>query len=115
MGRLTTHVLDTSRGSPAAGMRVELFREGGALPALSSVITNREGRANAPLLAGPAFLPGAYRLVFYVGDYFRQSGQPDAGRFLEEVPVVFIVSDSMESYHVPLLVSPWSYATYRGS
>lgn len=115
MGRLTTHVLDTTRGAPAAGIRVELFRGKGAEPAIASAVTNAEGRTDVPLLAGPGFLPGPYRLVFHVGDYFRAGGHPDAGLFLDEVPVAFNVSDPEGRYHVPLLVSPWSYTTYRGS
>ncbi len=114
MGALTTHVLDTTRGAPAAGIRIELFREGPA-PALASAIANAEGRTEAPLLEGDAFLAGRYRLVFHVGEYFRSRGHADAGLFLEEVPVAFVVSDREARYHVPLLVSPWSYATYRGS
>jgi hydroxyisourate hydrolase len=121
MGRLTTHVLDTTRGAPAAGIRIELFlREarGAGTPAaaaLTSVAANAEGRTEAPLLEGAALLPGPYRLVFHVGEYFRIRGDPDAGLFLEDVPVDFVISESEGRYHVPLLVSPWSYATYRGS
>ncbi|MGA2477889.1 MAG: hydroxyisourate hydrolase [Spirochaetia bacterium] len=116
MGRLTTHVLDTTAGAPAARMRVELFRGvGSAVQTLASVVTNSEGRTDAPLLEGAALLPGPYRLVFHVGEYFRERGNPDAGRFLETVPVEFLVSDARERFHVPLLVSPWSYSTYRGS
>ena len=115
MGRLTTHVLDTSRGSPAAGVRLELFRPAVSAGAIVSLTTNAEGRTDAPLLEGAAFLPGTYRLVFHVGEYFRVLSHPDAGRFLDEVPVVFIVDNAEERYHVPLLVSPWSYSTYRGS
>ena len=116
MGRLTTHVLDTTAGVPAAGMRIELFHgSGAAAAALASVVTNGEGRTDAPLLEGTALQPGAYRLVFHVGEYFRARGNPDAGGFLEAVPVDFFVRDPRERFHVPLLVSPWSYSTYRGS
>ena len=116
MGRLTTHVLDTAGGGPAAGMRVELFGFNGAagLP-VSTFVTNADGRTDAPLLEGEALKPGGYRLLFHVGDYFRARGNADAGRFLEQVPVDFVVSDPAGRYHVPLLVSPWSYSTYRGS
>jgi 5-hydroxyisourate hydrolase len=116
MGRLTTHVLDTAAGAPAVGMRIELFRgTGAAAEALASVVTNGEGRTDAPLLQGDALRAGAYRLLFHVGEYFHAHGNPDAGSFLEAVPVDFLVSDPQERFHVPLLVSPWSYTTYRGS
>ena len=116
MGRLSTHVLDTSRGLPAAGMRIELFRGSGpsARPLLS-VAANRDGRTDGPLLQGKEMTPGTYQLVFHVGEYFRERGHPDAGRFLDLVPVSFVIDDPQANYHVPLLVSPWSYSTYRGS
>jgi hydroxyisourate hydrolase len=116
MGRLSTHVLDTAGGAPAAGIRIELFRgdDRGGLP-LRSVSTNAEGRTDAPLLEGSELLAGAYTLVFHVGEYFRGRGHPDAGRFLGNVPVTFIVEDPSARWHVPLLVTPWSYTTYRGS
>ena len=114
MGRLTTHVLDTAQGTPARGMRVELSREKDHVP-LAIAETNADGRTDSPLLEGEAFTAGAYRLVFHVGEYFRSRANPSAGRFLEEVPVVFVVDDPDGRYHVPLLVSPWSYSTYRGS
>ncbi|HTP59683.1 MAG TPA: hydroxyisourate hydrolase [Spirochaetia bacterium] len=115
MGKLTTHVLDTTRGCPAAGMRIELSRGAGAGEALGSVVTNADGRPDAPLLEGTNLTPGTYRLLFHVAEYFRGRGDPGAGRFLETVPVVFVVDDPGGKYHVPLLVSPWSYSTYRGS
>jgi hydroxyisourate hydrolase len=116
MGRLSTHVLDTTRGAPAAGMGIELYRGSGpdAVP-VSATKANAEGRTDAPLLEGAALLPGVYRLVFHVGSYYRDAGHPDAGRFLEDVPVAFVVDDGDARYHVPLIVSPWSYSTYRGS
>ncbi len=115
-GALTTHVLDTASGMPAAGVRIELLRGFGAgAMLLGSVATRPDGRTAAPLLEGTDFLPGTYTLLFHIGDYFRGRGHPDAGRFLDRVPVVFVVADSGAHYHVPLLVSPWSYATYRGS
>jgi 5-hydroxyisourate hydrolase len=114
MGSLSTHVLDTASGRPAAGMRLELYR-GGSDQALLSLAANAAGRSDAPLLEGESFLPGLYRLVFHVGEYYRAQGHRDAGRFLEEVPVIFVIGENEDSYHVPLLVSPWSYTTYRGS
>ena len=117
MPRLSTHVLDTVKGGPAAGMRIDLHRldvEG--LPRhLASVTTNADGRTDAPLLAGDALAAGTYRLTFHVGEYFAAAGSPDACRFLREVPVVFGIDDPAATYHVPLLVSPFGYSTYRGS
>lgn len=116
-GKLTTHVLDTARGRPAAGMRVELYQVGAPSdPApLVEVVTDNDGRTPAPLLAGDALAKGTYRLVFHVGAYFAGQGNADARRFLDIVPIVFSVDDPAAAYHVPLLVSPWSYSTYRGS
>ncbi|HEY4081324.1 MAG TPA: hydroxyisourate hydrolase [Burkholderiaceae bacterium] len=112
-GKLTTHVLDTMNGCPAAGMAVRLYRDG---TPLQSILLNADGRAEGPLLAGDELLPGRYRLVFGVGDYFRARGVelPDPV-FLDEVPLDFGIADAASHYHVPLLVSPWSYSTYRGS
>ena len=116
MGRLSTHVLDTASGLPAAGMRIDLERvTAAAAVLLKTLVANADGRTDAPLLEGPELTPGTYQLVFHVGAYFMRRGHPDAGRFLDLVPVVFIVSEAEGRYHVPLLVSPWSYATYRGS
>lgn len=116
MGRLTTHVLDTARGRPAAGMRISLVRGAGpaAVP-LKEATTNSDGRTDHPLLEGGELTAGAYTLVFHAAEYFRALGDPAAGRFLEEIPVVFVIDDPAGRYHVPLLVSPWSYTTYRGS
>ena len=115
-GVLSTHVLDTTSGIPAAGLRIDLLRgsDADATP-LASVRTSADGRTGGPLLEGAALAPGTYTLLFFVGDYFRARGHPDAGRFLDRVPVVFVVTDAGARYHVPLLVSPWSYTTYRGS
>jgi 5-hydroxyisourate hydrolase len=116
-GRLSTHVLDTTRGKPAAGMKIELFRvgaPGGAAPLLETE-TNADGRTDEPLLVGEDLHAGTYRLAFHVGDYFCGCGNPDGRRFLDVVPIVFIVDDANAGYHVPLLVSPWAYSTYRGS
>ena len=117
MGRLTTHVLDTAHGKPGAGMRVRLFRKrdsGYAL--LKELSTNADGRCDAPLLEGDAFAAGEYRLVFSAGAYFAAQGvnvaQP---AFVDEVTLDFGVADAAAHYHVPLLVSPYSFSTYRGS
>ena len=110
MGRLTTHVLDTARGRPGAGIRLELFLlEGAARTPLKSVQTNADGRTDAPLLEGAGLREGTYELVFHVGAYFGGDG------FLDAVPVRFRIADAGQHYHVPLLCSPWSYTTYRGS
>lgn len=119
-GYLTTHVLDTARGRPAADMRVELFRldqadEGRNL--LAATRTNAQGRTDAPLIEEGELSRGVYELVFGVGEYF--AGQPETGDadppFLDRVAVRFGVADPAAHYHVPLLTSPWSYTTYRGS
>ncbi len=117
MGKLTTHVLDTMNGGPAAGMAVSLYRMDGAAPQLLKQLTlNDDGRADQPLLADAALQPGRYRLVFGVLPYFKGRGValPEPA-FLDEVPLDFGIADTALHYHVPLLVSPWSYATYRGS
>lgn len=117
MGRLTTHILDTARGCPAAGVSVELFaeRDGQWMPTRAAV-TNADGRCDAPLLEGDALVAGRYRLVFHIGDYFRRSGmQLPEPAFVDVVPLDFGIADPSAHYHVPLLVSPWSYSTYRGS
>jgi len=117
-GRLSTHVLDTASGIPAQGLRVDLFRLSGPgeREALATVRTNRDGRTDAPLLVGEALRAGRYELVFHVGAYFRERGAALADpAFLDEVPVRFGIADPAAGYHVPLLVSPWSYGTYRGS
>ena len=117
-GRLTTHVLDTAHGRPAAGVAVELARLDGQRTVLASVRTNADGRTDAPLLEGTALIPGVYELVFAIGDYFaaEAAGAPAGGPpFLGEVPIRFGVADAGVHHHVPLLASPWSYTTYRGS
>jgi 5-hydroxyisourate hydrolase len=112
MGRLTTHVLDTSAGRPAAGVRVVL-RCGGEV--LAEVHTNPEGRTDAPLLDGQACKPGFYELTFHVGEYFRASGaELSDPPFLDVIPLRFAIAEDAH-YHVPLLVSPYGYSTYRGS
>lgn len=117
MGELTTHVLDTARGCPAAGMRIDLAAIGadGALMPLKTVLTNAGGRTDEPLLAGAALSVGGYELSFHVAAYFRGAGIALADPpFLDRVPIRFAVADPAAHYHVPLLVSPWSYTTYRG-
>ena len=117
MGRLTTHVLDTVNGCPAAGMTVALYRIDEAGPApLKTVRLNADGRCDGPLLEGEALQRGRYRLVFSVAAYFRARGTalPDPP-FLDEVPLDFGIADPSAHWHVPLLASPWSFSTYRGS
>lgn len=115
MSRLTTHVLDTVTGQPGRDMRLRLYRaDGGVL--LTETRTNADGRCDAPLLAGEDFRLGRYRLVFSVGDYYRKQGVVlDEPAFLDEVELVFGIARVEAHYHVPLLVSPWAYSTYRGS
>ena len=105
---LTTHVLDTMRGMPAAGMKMELWSLDQS-KMIKTVETNADGRTDAPLLAADEMKTGNYELIFFVGDYFGER------RFLDRVPVRFVISDAAAKYHVPLLVSPWAYSTYRGS
>lgn len=116
-GRLTTHVLDTARGRPAAGLKIMLYRiSGQSHRKLLEVVTNADGRSDAPLLAGDALVAGSYELVFCAGDYLRASGQASEGvLFLDEIPIRFGIADAGQHFHVPLLLSPFSYATYRGS
>ena len=117
MGRLTTHVLDTANGRPGAGIRITLYRNLGERYVLvKDAVTNADGRCDEPLLEGAAFTAGRYRLVFAVGEYFAAQGValPDPP-FVDEVVLDFGVADAKAHYHVPLLVSPWSYSTYRGS
>ena len=116
MGKLSTHVLDVVRGRPAQGVRIELRRiADDRSELLSTTITNSDGRTDEPLLAGDKLAAGKYQLRFHVGSYFASTQAAGAGDFLDVVPVEFIVSDPAANYHVPLLVSPWSYSTYRGS
>jgi len=117
MGRLTTHVLDTARGTPGVGMTIDFFRlEPGGRSLVKSATTNNDGRTDEPLLDGAAFEVGTYELVFHVGAYFRAIGEPISDPpFLDEVPIRVSLADADSHYHVPLLASPWSYATYRGS
>lgn len=114
MGRLSTHILDTMHGRPAPGVRVQLYDGAGAL--VVEAVTNADGRTDAPLLEGAACRPGDYELRFHVGAYFRAQGLalPDPP-FLDIVPIRFGLAEADGHYHVPLLVSPWAYSTYRGS
>lgn len=121
MGRLTTHILDTAHGRPAAGVRLELWRMEEQPTLLKTVVTNDDGRTDEPLLTGDEFTVGHYELVFEVGTYFAQfltetsPLEPGAIAFLDCIPLRFGIADALGHYHVPLLVSPWSYSTYRGS
>jgi 5-hydroxyisourate hydrolase len=114
MGRLTTHVLDTMTGKPATGVRVVLRRDGDAA-ILAEGVTNADGRMDQPLLEGGAFKPGRYEITFHIGDYFRRQGAALADpAFLDVIPLRFGIAEDTH-YHVPLLVSPYGYSTYRGS
>ncbi|TYP71392.1 hydroxyisourate hydrolase [Paenibacillus methanolicus] len=118
-GRLTTHVLDMSVGGPAVGFRIELWRLGGGQEAsvrLKEIRTNGDGRADAPLLQGEELQAGLYELIFAAGEYFTaRRGVAESELFLDAVPVRFRVGDTQAHYHVPLLVAPGGYSTYRGS
>jgi 5-hydroxyisourate hydrolase len=116
MGKLTTHVLNVAAGIPAAGMRVELRCLSAPATAPRTVLTDADGRCGAPLLEGAALGPGRYSLTFEVAAYFRSLGValPEPP-FFDEVVIAFGIADAGQNYHVPLLVSPWSYSTYRGS
>jgi len=116
MATLTTHVLNIAAGTPAAGMRIELRSLSGTPGTPIVAQTNADGRCAAPLLEGAAFRAGRYALTFHVAAYFRSLGHVLAEPpFLDEVVIAFGIADAGQNYHVPLLVSPWSYSTYRGS
>ncbi len=117
MGKLTTHVLDTAHGRPGAGIAIELFRlEGDKREPLARAVTNGDGRCDEPLLEGDALRAGEYELVFHAGDYFAAAGvRVPEPRFVDRVVLRFGIADARAHYHVPLLVSPWAYSTYRGS
>lgn len=116
MARLSTHVLDTSRGIPAQGVRVEVHRvDGASRHAVAEATTNAQGRTDAPLLSGERIEPGVYELTFHVGSYFDPSRGEDALPFLDRVPIRIGLSDPTGDYHVPLLLSPYGYTTYRGT
>ena len=116
MGRLTTHVLDIFSGRPGKGIKVELFfLNGDNREKINSIILNDDGRSDKPLVEKDKFKNGKYELIFYIGDYFKTITKLDQLQFLDDVVVRFGISNNKENYHVPLLVSPWSYSTYRGS
>lgn len=115
MGRLTTHVLDTAQGRPAAGLEIELWRADEAA-CLKTVTTNADGRVDEPILADESFVAGVYELRFRAGDYLRKAGLPvTEPAFLDVIPIRFGIADPSQHYHVPLLLSPYGYSTYRGS
>jgi 5-hydroxyisourate hydrolase len=116
-GRLSTHVLDTSRGKPAAGVKIALYRvSGNSHKKIKEVVTNQDGRTDAPMLIGDELVAGVYELVFFAGDYLRALGQASGEvLFLDQIPIRFGVPDAGQHYHVPLLISPFAYSTYRGS
>jgi 5-hydroxyisourate hydrolase len=117
MGKLSTHVLDTTQGRPGAGVALELYAvDDGVRTLLKRDVTNADGRCDAPLLSGDALRPGRYELVFAAGDYFAAQGVDlPSPRFVDRVTIAFGVADPAQNYHVPLVVTPWSYSTYRGS
>lgn len=117
MGKLSTHILDTAHGKPGSGIKIELYvLQAGVRKLLWQEVSNADGRTNAPLLEGETMVAGLYELVFAVGDYFAAQGlNLPRPRFIDQVTLAFGIADSNQNYHVPLLVSPWSYSTYRGS
>ena len=115
MSKLTTHCLDTFSGKPAKGVKVDVYSVSDKREKLNSTVLNNNGRSDKPLLEGTNFKEGQYELVFFVGDYFKKITDLPKTPFLNEIVIKFGVSDSKEHYHVPLLVTPWSYSTYRGS
>ncbi len=115
MTKLTTHCLDTFSGKPAKGVKVDVYSVSGKREKLNSVILNSVGRSDKPLIEGTNFKEGKYELIFFVGDYFKKIADLPSTPFLNEIIIKFGVSDPKEHYHVPLLVTPWSYSTYRGS
>ena len=116
MTKLTTHVLDVYTGKPGRGIKVELYSiKSGKREKLNSVILNSDGRADKPLIEGSNFKEGQYEIIFFVGQYFKKITETPDIPFLDDVVIRFGISNSKEHYHVPLLVSPWSYSTYRGS
>ncbi len=116
MTKLTTHVLDVYTGKPGRGIKVELYSiKSGKREKLNSVILNSDGRSEKPLIEGSNFKEGQYEIIFFVGQYFKKITETPDIPFLDDVVIRFGISNSKEHYHVPLLVSPWSYSTYRGS
>ena len=116
MTKLTTHVLDIYSGKPGNGIKVDLYYvENNKKEKLNSVILNNDGRTDKALIEGANFKEGKYELVFFVGDYFKKITETSKIPFLDDVIIKFGISNTTQHYHVPLLVSPWSYSTYRGS
>ena len=117
MGYLTTHVLDTAKGMPAKGIRILLYSvSGNSHRKIAEAVTNEDGRTDTPILPADGFKTGTYELIFFAGDYLRETGQAgDDPLFLDQVPIRFGMSDGDAHYHVPLLLSPYGYSTYRGS
>ena len=116
MTKLTTHVLDIYSGKPGKGIKVDLYQLlNGKREKLNSLILNNDGRADKPLAEGSNFKEGKYEMIFFVGDYFKKITKTSSTPFLDDVVIKFGISNTKEHYHVPLLVSPWSYSTYRGS
>lgn len=117
MGKLSTHVLDITQGKPGAGVSIELYAvSASGRILLKSALTNHDGRCDAPLLQGDEMQAGQYELVFGAGDYFAGQGvSVPTPRFIDRVVIAFGIADAEQNYHVPLVVSPWAYSTYRGS
>ncbi|MGH8435595.1 MAG: hydroxyisourate hydrolase [Pseudomonas sp.] len=117
MGRLTTHVLDAAHGCPGSAIKVELYRvEAEQLELIATVLTNHDGRCDAPILQGDDYVSGVYQLQFHAGDYYRARGvELPSPAFLDVVVLRFGINAEQDHYHVPLLISPYSYSTYRGS
>ena len=115
MTKLTTHCLDTFSGKPAKGIKVDVYAVSGKKEKINSTTLNNNGRSDKALLEGSNFKEGQYELVFFIGDYFKNITNLPNTPFLNEVVIRFGISKPDEHYHVPLLVSPWSYSTYRGS
>ena len=116
-GYLTTHVLDTARGCPAAGLKIALYSvTGNNHRKIAEMVTNADGRTDTPILPKARFAAGQYELVFFTGEYLDATGVPaESPRFLDQIPIRFGISDEAAHYHVPLLLSPFGYSTYRGS
>jgi 5-hydroxyisourate hydrolase len=114
-GYLTTHILDTARGCPADGIKIALYRvSGNSHRKIAEAVTNKDGRTDEPILSEKKFKPGSYELIFFAGDYLRSHGAKGETLFLDQIPIRFGMAED-DHYHVPLLLSPFGYSTYRGS